>query len=195
MELFDGPLYAWGILPLLIIVARVIDVSLGTIRIILVSRGMKLLAPALGFFEILVWLLAIRQVFQHLDNPVHMAAYALGFALGNYLGIVIENRLAMGKVVVRIVTARTAEGLVGVLRGEGFSVTVVDAEGAQGPVHILFSVINRSQLPWMTGKIAEYNPKAFYTVEDVRFASGGLFLPGRKLATTPSALEGARKLK
>ncbi len=175
MELLNGPLYTWVILPMLIVLARIIDVSLGTLRIILVSRGMKHIAPVLGFFEILIWLLAIGQVFQHLDNPINAIAYALGFALGNYVGIVLEHRLAMGKVVVRVVTAKVAAPLVEDLRKDGFSVTKVNAEGANGPVNILYTAIRRSQLELVTAKILRFNPQAFYTVEDVRFVSGGIF--------------------
>lgn len=169
------PAFIWFVIPLLICFARIIDVSLGTIRIILVSRGMKIIAPILGFFEILIWLLAISQVIQNLTNIVHYFSYALGFAIGNYIGILLEEKLAIGKIVVRVVTHRDALALVDFLRDKGFSVTVINAEGSQGPVHLLLTVIHRSQLPSLASHIKHFNPKAFYTVEDVRFASGGVF--------------------
>lgn len=167
--------FTWVVVPLLICFARILDVSLGTIRIILVSRGMKFLAPILGFFEILVWLLAISQVMQNLTNMAHYFSYALGFSIGNYIGIILEEKLAIGKIAVRVVTHRNALELVDFLRSKGFSITVVDAEGSLGPVHLLLTVIRRSQLPSMASHIKHFNPKAFYTVEDVRFVSGGIF--------------------
>ncbi len=174
-DLINSPVFTWAIVPLLICLARIIDVSLGTLRIILVSRGMKVVAPILGFFEILIWLLAIGQIMQNLTNIANYFAYAFGFAIGNYIGIILEEKLAMGKIVVQTVTHRDASELVAFLRNEDFSVTVVDAEGSSGPVHLLFTVIRRSQLPFVTIHIKRFNPQAFYTVEDVRFVSGGIF--------------------
>lgn len=174
-DFLSSPVFIWVVIPLLICFARILDVSLGTIRIILVSRGMKMLAPVLGFFEILIWLLAISQVMRNLTNVVHYFAYAFGFSIGNYIGIILEEKLAIGKIAVRVVTHRDALELVGFLRSKGFSITVVDAEGSLGPVHLLLTVIRRAQLPAMASHIKHFNPKAFYTVEDVRFVSGGVF--------------------
>jgi uncharacterized protein YebE (UPF0316 family) len=176
-NLFNTPVFTWVIVPTLICLARIVDVSLGTMRIILVSRGMRILAPVLGFFEILIWLLAIGQIMGNLTNVANYFAYALGFALGNYIGITIEQRLAMGKVIVRVITARDATPLIEFLRAENYSVTVVKAEGATGPVHLLFMVIMRAQLPYVTDIIKRYNPQAFYSVEDVRYVAGGVFSP------------------
>ena len=195
-DFVNSPVFTWAIIPLLICLARIIDVSLGTLRIILVSRGMKVIAPILGFFEILIWLLAIGQIMQNLTNIANYFAYALGFAIGNYIGIILEQKLAMGKVVVRVITHRDASELTTFLRNEGFSVTVVDAEGSSGPVHLLFTVIKRSQLPSVTIHIKHFNPQAFYTVEDVRFVSGGIFSATDNLwRLRLSAMIGAKKVK
>ncbi len=195
-EILNSEIFASVVIPILICVARIIDVSLGTLRIIYVSRGMKFLAPFLGFFEILIWLLAFGQILQNLSNVTNYFAFALGFAIGNYLGILIEQRLAMGRVVVRVITGRNASDLVTFMRSEGMSVTVVDAEGTNGPVNLLFTVINRSQLPVVTDHIKRFNPRAFYTVEDVRFVSGGMFTPaGNPGGWDRSILLGAKKVK
>ncbi len=195
-EILNSDIFASAVVPLLICIARIIDVSLGTLRIIYVSRGMKFLAPVLGFFEILIWLIAFGQILQNLSNVTNYIAFALGFAVGNYLGILIEHRLAMGKVVVRVITGRNAADLITFLRSEGLSVTVVDAEGTNGPVNLLFTVINRSQLPVVTDHIKRFNPRAFYTVEDVRFVSGGIFSPAEQLCGSGrSGLLGAKKVK
>jgi len=174
-DFINPTVVTWVVIPLLICLARIIDVSLGTLRIILVARGQKVVAPILGFFEILIWLLAIGQVMQNLTNIANYFAYALGFSIGNFIGIVFEEKLAIGKIIVRVVTHHDASELVTFLRNNHFSVTMVNAEGSTGLVHLLFSVIRRSQLPFMAIHIKRFNPKAFYTVEDVRFVSGGVF--------------------
>jgi len=167
----DSPLYQYALLPLAIFCARVIDVSLGTVRVVLLGRGMRLLAPVLGFFEVLVWLLAIGQIMQNLSNWICYVAYAGGFAAGNYVGLWIEARLAMGLSLVRIVTARDASRLKRFLHKAGYRLTAVAAQGAYGPVEVLFTIIRRRHLSRVERVIQRYNPRAFYTVEDVRFAS------------------------
>lgn len=174
-DFVNSSVFTWAIIPLFICLARIIDVSLGTLRIILITRGMKLVAPILGFFEILIWLFAIGQIMQNLTNVANYFAYALGFAIGNYIGIILEEKLAIGKVVIQVVTRKDASDLIAFLRKENISVTVVNAEGSSGMVHLLFSVIKRAQLPFVTLHIKNSNPQAFYTVEDVRFVSGGNF--------------------
>lgn len=174
-ELTQSPYFEYLIIPLLICFARIIDVTIGTVRIILVAKGAKKIAPLLGFFEILIWLIAIGQVMQNLTNVVNYLAYASGFAIGNYIGILIEQRLAIGMVVVRIITAVDASKLIEYFKGENLGVTVIDAEGANGSVHLLYTVIKRIDLSTVVEKIKLYNPKAFYSVEDVRFVSEGIF--------------------
>ena len=195
-DLIQSPIFTLVVVPLLICLARIIDVSLGTLRIILVSRGMKAVAPILGFFEIMLWLLAIGQVMQNLTHVANYFAYALGFAIGNYVGITLEQKLAMGKVVIQVITHLDASELIAFLRSANYSVTVVNAEGSRGPVHLLFTVIRRSQLPFVTSHIKLFNPRAFYSVEDIRFVSGGVFA-GTDNRWRPrfSALIGARKAK
>ena len=101
-EFLSSGLFSWVVLPLIIVFARVIDVTLGTLRIIFVSRGDRTIAPILGFFETLIWVVVISQIMQNLNNPMTYIAYALGFALGNYIGISVEDKLAIGHLVVRI---------------------------------------------------------------------------------------------
>jgi len=165
--------FQYALLPLAIFVARACDVSLGTVRVILLGRGMRLLAPLLGFIEILIWLLAIGQIMQNLSNWACYLAYGAGFALGNYLGMRIEERLAVGYAMVRIIVPGDPTRLLRFLRKAGFRVTVIDGRGGQGPVLILFTVIRRRLLHRIERVIQRYNPRAFYTVEDVRFASAG----------------------
>ncbi|MDO9515119.1 MAG: DUF2179 domain-containing protein [Syntrophales bacterium] len=182
VSLFESPLFTWVVIPLLIALARVADVTLGTIRIIYISRGMKLLAPIFGFFEILIWLIAIGQIMQNLNNPVYYLAYALGFAGGNLVGIFVEERLAVGRVILRIITQRDATQLVAYLRSSGYGVTTVEAEGATGPVKLIFTVIDRKKVEPVVSSVQTYNPKAFYSIEDIRLVKEGIFPPSRRFS-------------
>jgi uncharacterized protein YebE (UPF0316 family) len=179
---FDSPFVVWVVIPLLIILARIIDVTLGTMRIIYISRGMKFLAPLFGFFEILVWLVAIGQIMRNLNNPVYYLAYAVGFATGNLLGIFLEERLAVGRVILRIITQKDATELAKYLRASGYGVTAVNAEGATGPVKLLFTVIDRDKTESVVESVQTFNPRAFYSIEDVRRVKEGIFPPSRRFS-------------
>lgn len=161
------------VLPLLIFFARIADVTFGTLRIIFISRGMKLLAPFVAFFEIIIWLVAIGQVFQDIGSVVNIIAYAGGFAVGNYVGILVEERMAIGLNLIRIITQYDAEELILALKSDGFGVTAVDANGKHGPVKLIFLVVKRKDISTVIKMVHQYNPNAFYTIADVRSAKGG----------------------
>jgi len=171
---WDSAVYTLAILPVLIFLTRIIDVTLGTLRIIFINRNLRYFAAVSGFFEVLVWLLAMRQVFQQLDNPVCLVAYAAGFAAGSFVGVVIENKISIGRVVIRIITHREAGQLVSVLRSSGYALTVVDGEGATGPVKIIFAIIERRAIGPIAKIVEEYNPNAFCSLEDICFVSGAV---------------------
>lgn len=182
MELFDGlnpTIVTWVLMPLLMFSARVIDVSLGTVRIILISKGYRLQATLLGFFEVLIWIIVIGQIMQNLDNFFYYIAYSAGFATGTAVGMYLEKRLSLGMVMLRVVTKYEAVDLLEYVRQQEFNATVVNGEGKYGEVKVLFMVLKRSQLNPIINKIKEYNPNAFYTVEDIRFVSGGVFPKAR----------------
>lgn len=163
--------FNYVVIPALIFLARVCDVSINTVRIIFVMHGKKLLAPILGFFEAFIWLLAIRQIITNIDAIYSYFAYAGGFAAGTYLGMVIEEKLALGKVVVRVITQVPAEELIKYLRKKDYRYSNLDAEGNDGKVNVLFSVVRREELPEYIRIINRYNPQAFYTVEGVKRVS------------------------
>ncbi len=160
--------FLYVILPLLIFFARIIDVSIATLRIIFVMGGKKFLAPLLGFFESLIWLIAISQIFQNIDNVFSYIAFSCGFAAGTFVGMHIEEKLALGNVVVRVITRRDATELVDHFREKQFYFTNIPAEGRDGKVNIVFMVIKRYQLKEIIEIIKNYNPRAFYTVENVK---------------------------
>ena len=176
---FNSDIFSYGLLPLLIFLARICDVSIGTMRIIFVSKGKKYLAPILGFFEVLIWITAISKIMQNLDNYINYIAYAAGFATGNYVGMIIEEKLAMGFQMIRVFTHQDGPGLVQILNGNGFGATTVEAHGAKEKVHIIYTIVQRTELGHVLGIIDEFNPKAFYTIEDVRTVNEGIF-PHRK---------------
>lgn len=167
----DSPLFTWVILPLMIFCARIVDVSMQTIRLLLIMAGRKNIAPVIGFFESLTWLLAIGQIMQHLDNIACFLAYSGGFAAGTWVGIYLEERIAMGMVIVRVITRASARNLLDALKEREWRYTAVDAEGSRGPVNLIFAVIRRKDISNFVAIVNDFNPNAFYSIENVRSVS------------------------
>ena len=167
----DTDFFNYVILPIVIFCARICDVTFGTFRIVMVSKGQKLLAPLLGFFEVLIWIIVIGNVMQNLDNWICIIAYAGGFATGNYIGLLIEEKVAMGIVKIQIITTKPALELIQKLKDAGYGVTHHEAEGALGRVNILHSILNRHEISTVVNLILQYNPNAFYSIEDVKYVS------------------------
>ena len=174
-SIMDTELFIWIILPLLIFLARVVDVSLGTLRIVFVSKGLKYFAPIIGFFEVIIWLLVIRAILQNLNNFMCYLAYGAGFAMGNYIGIYIERKLAVGRAILQVITKKDASELIKTLREKGFGVTSIMAQGSEGNVNVIFMVIRRGDFESVNNLIKTFNPRAFYTLEDVKFVSEGTY--------------------
>ncbi|AGB01823.1 DUF2179 domain-containing protein [Methanoregula formicica] len=167
--------FAFVIVPVLIFLARVCDMSLDTIRVIFVSKGIRYLPAIVGFFEVIIWLVAIGQVMNNLTNVVCYLAYGAGFATGTIIGMAIEERLSLGLATVRIITAEDPAGLIRVLRSHDYGVTVLDAEGGKGRVKVIFTIIKRQDLQHVVSIIKDFNPDAFYSVEDVKAVAEGVF--------------------
>jgi uncharacterized protein YebE (UPF0316 family) len=163
--------FSFVFLPLLIFVARIGDVSINTIRIIYVLGGRRLTATLLGFFESFIWLMAIRQIFEHLDNWICYISYPAGFASGIFVGMIIEERIAYGKVIVRIITRKEIYELIQYLSHQGFRYTHVNAQGPDGHENLVFTVLERERLEDLLLKLKEILPTAFYTVEKVNRAA------------------------
>ena len=165
----------WVFLPLLIFVARVIDVGLGTLRIIFTARGKRQLAPLLGFVEVFIWVAVISQMVRGVNHVIAYLAYAAGFAAGNYVGMWIENRLALGTVVLRIILAQGGDQLADTLHEAGYGVTRVDGHGANGAVKLIYTIVRRKDLPGVLQVIHQTTPKAFIAIEEVRSTEQGIF--------------------
>ncbi len=171
----DPVVYAWVVLPILVFLARVTDVSLGTLRIIFIARGRRKLAPLLGFFEVLIWIVVVSQVMQNLHSPLAFIAYAAGFATGNYVGMRIEDKLAIGTLVVRVIVLHDAAPLMAQLSTAGYGVTSIDAHGSTGQVTLIYTIVKRKDLRDVMTIIQDTYPKAFTSVEEVRSTQEGIF--------------------
>ncbi|MFP4081845.1 MAG: DUF2179 domain-containing protein [Candidatus Aminicenantes bacterium] len=180
----SSEIFKWVIIPTLIFLARILDVSLGTMRIVFVSKELKYLAPVVGFFEVLIWLFAIRAIMQNLDNIACYLAYGAGFAMGTFIGLYMERKLAIGKSVIRIITQKDSTELINYLRSKGYGITSSEAQGNKGIVHVIYMIIKRQDFDAVADIIRRFNPKAFYTVEDTRLVSEGIF-PARKTGISP----------
>jgi uncharacterized protein YebE (UPF0316 family) len=174
-EFLETDFFRWAVLPLLIFIARTCDVTLGTLRNVFISKGFRNIVPMIGFFEVLIWLVSIRQVMRHLDNPLCYIGFAGGFAMGTYVGLIIENRLALGLQVLRIITPTNWEPLVESLQKMNLGLTIIDGHGAKGPVKIIFTIVKRKDVGVVREIIRVVNPQAFYSIEDIRIANQGVF--------------------
>jgi len=167
--------YPWS-LPLIIFFGRIVDVSLGTLRIVFVSRGARNIAPVIGFVEIFIWIVVIGQVFAHADGLVSYFAYASGYAAGTYIGLTVENKIGFGYVILRQFTRNNnGAGLVMKLNHNGHGATLTKGEGAVYKVDIVETVVRRTDIREVEKTMLEHDPDAFYTIEDVRTRRRGIF--------------------
>lgn len=166
---------------LLIFFARVADMSLDVIRILMLTRDRRIMAAVIGFVEVSIFIVAISQVLSGgLDDPLKVVAYAGGFATGNYVGSLIDSRLAIGYLSLQVFCDHCRDDLIAqTLRENGFGVTSVTGRGRDGERVILFVAIKRKDLGKALRTLDELYPDAFYNVQDARHIHGGVF-PGKK---------------
>lgn len=174
---FNSGLFNYLILPLLIFSARVCDVSIGTMRLIYVSKGKKNIAPFLGFFEVLIWIIAISRIMQNLNNYVCYVAYASGFATGNFVGMLIEEKLAVGSQLLRVIVSQGGKELMNLLNANNIGATCIEGQGAREKVQLIYIIVHRNDLARAVELINTFNPEAFYTIEDIREVNKGIFPP------------------
>ena len=167
--------FNWAVLPMIIFMARTCDVTLATLRNIFIARNIRKIVPILGFFEVMIWLVAVSQTINNLHNVACYIGFAGGYSMGIFVGITIEGKLALGKQVVRIITNQDPTSLVDALAHENLGVTVIDGKGAKGPVKVIFTTLKRKDVALVDELIRKHTPNAFYTVEDIRIASQGVF--------------------
>lgn len=166
---------------LFIFFARVIDVSLSTFRTLMVVQGRRVPAAMIGFFEVSIYITALGKVVNSLDNPLNLLFYGLGFACGNYVGITIEGKIALGNLATQIILKTSDnEELIKILRENKFGVTVIEGQGLEGTKEILNVVINRKDLNNLKKIVYEYDNNAFITVNNINPISGGYFATKKK---------------
>ncbi|MDR2586068.1 MAG: DUF5698 domain-containing protein [Prevotellaceae bacterium] len=168
--LLDSPL-----LPLLIFFARICDVTLGTMRIIFISKGKKTLAPFVAFFEVLIWIIVISELLSHTTNFFSYVCYAGGYATGSYVGMYVEERLAIGIQLLQVYTKRPPDGLMQQLNSENFGATIIDGQGANGQVFIVQIVVTRKNLSKAESIVNQFDPDVFYVLSDTKTVQRGIF--------------------
>jgi len=171
MEMLNSPYFDYLILPFFIFCLRICDVTLDTMRIIFMTKGYRNIAPIIGFFEVLIWIVAITRIMQNLNNWVSYLAYAAGFATGNYVGMLLDEKLAIGHELIRVITKVDASDLANALRNAGFGVTTLQASGMQGEVGILYVIVNRKNQKQAIEIIEHHAPNAFFTIENIHFVN------------------------
>lgn len=157
-----------ALLPFVIFGLRVADMTLDTLRVLFVLRGRKALAWLLGFAQSAIWVVAISSVLRHVDNLWNVVGYAGGFATGTVIGMLIEERLALGHGHVRVISPQRGAALAGALRASGYAVTELAGRGRDGTVAVLTCSVRRREIQRMTRRVRSLDPEAFVTVEDVR---------------------------
>ena len=183
IQWLDAHAWAW---PAFIILARVVDVSLGTVRTISVVRGRRFTAAVLGFFEVVVWISAVSGVLQDADT-VKIISYAVGFALGNTCGIIIEQKVGLGTQMVMFISDQRSHSVAFALRLAGFMVTEVPARGEHDEVAMGFAVVSRRQVNRLVVIARGVDPKVHVTIHDVRDTTLGF-------PATPAPLTGWRAI-
>jgi uncharacterized protein YebE (UPF0316 family) len=149
----------------IIMFMRICDVTIGTVRIIMVSQGKRYYAAFAGFFEVLIWIFAMRYVVQHLDNTINLIGYSIGYSLGNVLGVTVEQKIGIGFLQLNVVSQRFSCKIAGHLRNSRYGVTLLPAVGNNGDVNLLFMVIRRKDQKQVIKLIESIDPEAFITAQ------------------------------
>jgi uncharacterized protein YebE (UPF0316 family) len=163
---------------LVIFALRVLSVTIGTVRTLLTVRGLKLASAAMGFVEVLIFVLAISQVITDIGNIWNVLGYCGGFAVGTIVGMALEDKLALGFAVVRIMSTTRWPEIIQALRGGGYGATKVIGEGKDGPLGIVYTVVRRKEVRDVVQMCEQLDQQAFITVEDAGRVYRG-FLPAR----------------
>lgn len=170
------------LLPFIIFFGRIIDVTLGTLRIIFVSKGEKYIAPVIGFFEVFIWIVVISEILGRANDMTSYLSYAAGYAAGNYVGILIEQRIAFGILLVRVYTQKPGKELIELLSEQGFGATKIRASGSLGDVCVIETVVERKMLKRVDSILGQFDPGVFYVTEDIRTRKHGIFPKNRALS-------------
>lgn len=173
---FAGP---WG--PLVIFSLRIVDVSMATMRMLLAMRNARVIVPIIGFFEVLIWILAVGSAIQNLQSPLHVLGYAGGFATGSFVGLWLEEQLAMGLASIQVISRFGGIELADGLRDRGFGVTEFIGQGREGRVEVIQTVVRRRDIDHVLEEVDRWDADAFVSVEEPRaIRKGWMFSQRRK---------------
>ena len=167
----EGPL-----LYIIIFFAKIIEVSISTIRLVFINKGERVKGAVLGFIEILIWLIVVSSVLNNItEDPIKVFIYAAAFALGNYLGVTIESKIAVGLASIQVVVNKeSGEILADILREQGYGVTIIEGKGINESIkNLLFIQLNRKKISEAVKVIKHHNPEAYITVNDIKSMMGG----------------------
>ena len=160
---------------ILIFLAKIVEVSLSTVRMVLITRGEKLYGAIIGFFEVIIWLYLITTVLVNInEEPFKIIAYALGFACGNYIGCILEEKLALGLITINIIVSeKDGKTLAEILRAENVGVTIVDGEGLKESKKMLILHVKRKRKSHMLQIIQNSNINSVISLMDTKSIYGG----------------------
>jgi uncharacterized protein YebE (UPF0316 family) len=169
VELLSSP---WG--GLVIFCTRIVDVSMDTMRVLFIVRGKRAIAGMLGFVQALLWILAIGTALRYIDSWYHILGYAGGFAMGNIVGLTIEQAVAYGALTIQVISRRGGAEIAAGLRQRGYGVTEMEALGREGKVNVVNCVVHRGHLNDVMLLVDRFDPDAFVTVEEPKILRGGM---------------------
>ncbi|HKM00953.1 MAG: DUF2179 domain-containing protein [Tissierellia bacterium] len=167
----EGPL-----LYLIIFFAKIIEVSISTIRVVFIGKGERAKGAILGFVEIMIWLVVVSSVLNNItEDPIKMLIYAAAFSLGNYLGVTIESKIAVGLASIQVVVnEKSGDILADILREQGYGVTIIEGKGKNESIkNLLFIQLKRKKIPEAVKLVKQHNPEAYITVNDIKSMMGG----------------------
>lgn len=171
--IFAGP---WG--PILIFALRIVDVSLSTMRVLLMYRNVRFIVPIIAVVEVTVWILAAGSAIRNLESPLHVLGYALGFTSGQMIGMWIEGKLALGLATIRIISEHSGVEMADALRERGFGVTEFAGHGRNGRVEVVYTVCKRKHIKTVLREVDQWDENAFVTVEEPRAVQRGRLYAG-----------------
>ena len=153
---------------------------MATTRTLLAMRNARLAVPLIGFFEVLIWIFAVGSAIRNLDSVWHVLGYAGGFAVGNVVGLWLEEKLAMGLATIQIISRFGGVELAEALRERGFGVTEFVGQGREGKVEVVHTVVRRRQIDLVLDEVDRWDPDAFVSVEEPRAIRRGWMFQGRR---------------
>lgn len=169
VDSLDPSILGGVLLPLIVFIARIVETSFKTIRLVYVAKGFKYLAAGIGTVEVAIWLLSTGLVITNLNNILCILGYIAGYAIGTVLGIDMEERLRVGHVIVRIITRTNPDGMMLELREKGYGITRLDGTGSYGSaVAVLLVLVPRNELDTLISTLNTGYPEAIFSIEDIR---------------------------